>query len=133
MHGAELRIAETRAVNRALRKAYGIGLCSAEELGTATSNPPSPPETAALNGAVANGRVTEMRVRNRLVTLIRRHRLDSDEVKRYAAEFCGTETLRDASRTLVEDFVAKVENWAKQDLDGLRKHLSRYGHQEVAS
>ena len=29
---AELRMAETRAVNRALRKAYGIGLCSLEEL-----------------------------------------------------------------------------------------------------
>ena len=34
VHGAELRIAETRAVNRALRKAYGIGLCSVEELGS---------------------------------------------------------------------------------------------------
>ena len=33
VHGAEMRIAETRAVNRALRKAYGIGLCSVEELG----------------------------------------------------------------------------------------------------
>ena len=33
MRGAEMRIAETRAVNRALRKAYGIGLCSVEELG----------------------------------------------------------------------------------------------------
>ena len=33
VHGAELRVAETRAVNRALRKAYGIGLCSIEELG----------------------------------------------------------------------------------------------------
>src|SRR6202158_2616241 len=31
VHGAEMRIAETRAVNRALRKAYGIGLCSVEE------------------------------------------------------------------------------------------------------
>jgi hypothetical protein len=27
-NSAELRMAETRAVNRALRKAYGIGLCS---------------------------------------------------------------------------------------------------------
>ena len=26
--GAEMRVAETRAVNRALRKAYGIGICS---------------------------------------------------------------------------------------------------------
>src|SRR5258708_9791386 len=34
VHGAEMRIAETRAVNRALRKAYGIGLCSVEELGS---------------------------------------------------------------------------------------------------
>ena len=31
VRGAEMRIAETRAVNRALRKAYGIGICSVEE------------------------------------------------------------------------------------------------------
>src|ERR1022692_1797524 len=36
VHGAEMRVAETRAVNRALRKAYGIGICSVEEIG---SNP----------------------------------------------------------------------------------------------
>jgi HNH endonuclease len=34
MHGAEMRVAETRAVSRALRKAYGIGICSVEELGS---------------------------------------------------------------------------------------------------
>jgi hypothetical protein len=33
VRGAELRVAETRAVNRALRKAYGIGICSIEESG----------------------------------------------------------------------------------------------------
>src|ERR1700689_2157815 len=44
VRGAEMRIAETRAVNRALRKAYGIGLCSVEELGWAPrSNAPAPP------------------------------------------------------------------------------------------
>lgn len=126
MQGAELRIAETRAVNRALRKAYGIGLCSVEELGSAQPDPPPSPQAT-------NGRVTEMRVRNRLVTLIRRHRLDSEQVKRYAAEFCGTETLREASRSLVEDFVAKVESWPKEDLVGLRQHLSRYADHQVAS
>ena len=41
VRGAELRIAETRAVNRALRKAYGIGLCSVEELGAFSSPPRS--------------------------------------------------------------------------------------------
>ena len=38
VRGAEMRIAETRAVNRALRKAYGIGLCSVEELGAFSSS-----------------------------------------------------------------------------------------------
>ncbi len=37
IRGAEMRMAETRAVDRALRKAYGIGLCSVEELGTFSS------------------------------------------------------------------------------------------------
>jgi hypothetical protein len=32
VRGAEMRVAETRAVNRALRKAYGIGICSVEEI-----------------------------------------------------------------------------------------------------
>jgi hypothetical protein len=35
VHGAEMRVAETRAVNRALRKAYGIGLCSVGRLACA--------------------------------------------------------------------------------------------------
>ena len=32
VHGTEMQVAETRAVNRALRKAYGIGICSVEEI-----------------------------------------------------------------------------------------------------
>src|ERR1051326_8156333 len=43
MHGAEMRIAETRAVNRALRKAYAVGICSVEELGATIEPPPPPP------------------------------------------------------------------------------------------
>ena len=37
VRGAEMRVAETRAVNRALRKAYGIGICSIEEIGSSTT------------------------------------------------------------------------------------------------
>src|SRR5260221_10860439 len=44
VRGAEMRVAETRAVNRALRKAYGIGLCSVEELGWLTGSPGPPRE-----------------------------------------------------------------------------------------
>ena len=46
VRGAEMRVAETRAVNRALRKAYGIGLCSVEELGW-LSEPPKPAPASA--------------------------------------------------------------------------------------
>src|SRR6202167_4237104 len=42
VRGAEMRVAETRAVNRALRKAYGIGLCSVEELGSQPFSSESP-------------------------------------------------------------------------------------------
>src|SRR5450755_4450339 len=54
VRGAEMRVAETRAVNRALRKAYGIGLCSVEELGWASepSKSPSPPGNS--NGSHAS-------------------------------------------------------------------------------
>src|SRR6202162_2539435 len=44
VHGAVMRVAETRAVNRALRKAYGIGLCSVEELGFQPASIPPPRE-----------------------------------------------------------------------------------------
>ena len=57
VRGAEMRIAETRAVNRALRKAYGIGICSVEEIGstsgsTATASDPHkfPPQNTNGNG-----------------------------------------------------------------------------------
>src|ERR1700733_11875529 len=45
VRGAVMRMAETRAVSRALRKAFGIGLCSVEELGWASDpvKPPDPP------------------------------------------------------------------------------------------
>ena len=129
VRGAELRVAETRAVNRALRKAYGIGLCSVEELG-AHAPPPKPPAKVTRkipderpipgNG---NGRPL---LRDRLCQLIRQYRLDPEQVKRYAADFCGTQTLREASRALVEDFVNKLAEWAARDRAGLLCHLNRY-------
>ena len=102
VRGAEMRVAETRAVNRALRKAYGIGICSVEEIGT-IPNPASrklPPQNA--NG---NGNGTGPKVRDRLCQIIRQHKLDPELVKAYAVDFCGTKTLREATREQVENFV----------------------------
>jgi len=48
VHGAEMRVAETRAVNRALRKAYGIGICSVEEIGSFAEPPQSSRESKKL-------------------------------------------------------------------------------------
>src|SRR6266849_7055490 len=55
VHGAEMRVAETRAVNRALRKAYGIGICSVEEIGSFAEPTPSSRESKRLPPQPANG------------------------------------------------------------------------------
>lgn len=98
VHGAELRVAETRAANRALRKAYGIGICSVEEIGS-LQRPGAPerpvrklPPESANHGTNGNG----SRVRDRLCQIIRQHKLDAELVKSYAVDFCGTKTLREA-------------------------------------
>jgi hypothetical protein len=136
VHGAEMRVAETRAVNRALRKAYGIGLCSVEELGCSPrpsrpdrSNQNSPPTTNGNNGH-QNG---QPRLRDRLCLLIRQHHLDAGLVKAYAADYCGTPTLRDASREQVETFINDLAERAAKDRDGLICQLNSYSKsQEVA-
>ena len=124
VRGAEMRVAETRAVNRALRKAYGIGLCSVEELALHPSSfkPEKRFDTAGNNGS-ANG---QPRLRDKLCLLIRRYELDPNLVKRYAADFCGTETLRDASRDLVEAFVSTVSKEAANDRAALICKLNSY-------
>ena len=124
VRGAEMRVAETRAVNRALRKAYGIGLCSVEELGLHPSSfEPEKRFDAAANNGSANG---QPRLRDKLCLLIRRYELDPNLIKRYAADFCGTETLRDASRDLVEAFVSTVAKEAANDRAALICKLNSY-------
>jgi hypothetical protein len=83
VHGAEMRVAETRAVNRALRKAYGIGLCSVEELGwaprsNASGSSDQRKAVANVNNGHQNG---QPRLRDRLCLLIRQHQLDAALVK----------------------------------------------------
>jgi hypothetical protein len=128
VRGAEMRVAETRAVNRALRKAYGIGLCSVEELGSfsAPQMPVSPrPRSNSHEGAngSSNG---QPRLRDQLCLLIRQHDLDPTLVKAYAADFCGTATLKDASRDLVESFITQLASAAKKDRDALICKLNSY-------
>src|SRR5579864_1167581 len=124
VRGAEMRVAETRAVNRALRKAYGVGLCSVEELGSnAFAFEPTKQADPANSNGSSNG---QPRLRDKLCLLIRRYELDPNLIKRYAADFCGTETLRDASRDLVEAFVSRVAEEAANDRAALVCKLNSY-------
>ena len=129
VRGAEMRMAETRAVNRALRKAYGIGLCSVEEIGASpvlreSSAGPSkrPPQPSSGNG---NGNGAP-RVRDRLCQLIRQHQLEPELVKAYAVDYCGTSSLKEASRPQVERFVQHLADWAERDRDALLCQLNSY-------
>jgi len=132
VRGAELRVAETRAVSRALRKAYALSICSLEEL----KDLPSPSERVTEKGSTpthpngngsANG---QPRLRDKLCLLIRKYELDPNLVKRYAADFCGTETLRDAGRDLVEAFVSTVAQEAAKDRSALICKLNSYSQPE---
>jgi hypothetical protein len=129
VHGAEMRVAETRAVNRALRKAYGVGICSVEEIGSFAEQASSTRESKKLppqpvNGK--NGNYAGPKVRDRLCQLIRQHQLDANLVKSYAVDFCGTKTLREASREQVEGFVAHLADWATKDRNALLCQLNSY-------
>jgi hypothetical protein len=129
VHGAEMRVAETRAVNRALRKAYGIGLCSVEELGSPSGPPTSSVGSAQPHRFHAAGPSTNghhPRLRDQLCLLIRQHNLDSTLVKAYAADFCGTQALKDAGRDLVESFISHLAKAAKEDRDALVCKLNSY-------
>ena len=120
VRGAEMRVAETRAVNRALRKAYGIG--SVEEIGTL----PNPIEKLPPQNANGNGNGSGPKVRDRLCQIIRQHKLAPELVKAYAVDFCGTKTLRDASREQVENFVQQLADWAEKDRNALLCQLNSY-------
>ena len=136
VRGAELRIAETRAVNRALRKAYGIGLCSVEELGAFSSPSRSASIPAPSNGShPSNGSGNgQPRLRDQLCLLIRQYNLNPNLVKAYAADFCGTTSLSEASRDSVERFIAQLSKSAKENRDSLVCKLNAYAPaQEVTS
>ena len=134
VRGAELRMAETRALNRALRKAYGIGICSAEEIGSFAEPSQSSRESKKVPPQPANGNYGGPKVRDRLCQLIRHHQLDASLVKSYATDFCAVNTLRQATREQVENFVVHLADWAEKDRNALLCQLNSYlGQKEGAA
>jgi hypothetical protein len=131
VRGAEMRVAETRAVNRALRKAYGIGLCSVEELGWTPKESPQPSRNGgSAAGANGNGHSAAPRLRDRLCLLIREHQLDPTLVKAYAADYCGTPAIHNATKEQVEAFVNHLAERAAKDRAALLCHLNSFARPE---
>jgi len=132
VRGAEMRVAETRAVNRALRKAYGIGICSVEEIGPFAAPVERSANVRKLPPQTANGN-REPKLRDQLCLLIRQHGLDASLVKQYAAEFCGTKDLRQASREQVASFINHLAEQATKDREALVRQLSGYSQKEAGA
>jgi hypothetical protein len=130
-------MAETRAVNRALRKAYGVGICSLEEIGSFAG--PVPPTAAVAKippkSASSTNNGSGHRVRDRLCQIIRQHNLDPELVKAYAVDFCGTKALKDATREQIEEFVRRLAEAAEKDRAALVCQLNSYArpNQEVVA
>ncbi len=131
VRGAEMRVAETRAVNRALRKAYGIGICSVEELGS-NSGPFSAKQSPASNLAESANGNHHHPLRDRLCLLIRQHHLDPVLVKAYAADYCDVPELRKASREQVATFIRHLAEYSQSDREGLLAQLSSYAPKPVS-
>ncbi len=134
VRGAEMRVAETRAVNRALRKAYGIGICSVEEIGTIrrSSQIPElkklPPQTTNGNGngsarrfATASARSSASTTRSRTSQSLRCRLLRNEDSSR-------------SQREQVENFVQQLADWAEKDRNALLCQLNSYlGQKEGAA
>jgi len=89
-----------------------------------------PPKPARKDGSDGIG----PRVRDRLCQIIRSHQLDAELVKAYATDFCGTKTLREASREQVENFVQHLADWAQKDRNAVLCQLNSYArHEEGAA
>ena len=91
-----------------------------------SDNHARPIKPCASNGS-NNG---HPRLRDKLCLLIRKYELDPTLVKRYAADFCGTEALRDASRDLVEAFISTLAEEAAKDRAALVCKLNSYNQLE---
>ncbi len=134
VQGAEMRIAETRAVNRALRKAFGIGVWSIEEIGFPAEPPQKPPESRRRPPNMDNANGNGTSIRERLYQIICEHQLDPNLVKSYATDFCAVKTLREATREQVQNFVEHLSDWAQKDKNALLCQLNSYlGYKEGAA
>ena len=127
-----MRVAETRAVNRALRKAYGIGLCSVEELGSFSAPQKPVAATSPSNGHARIERLKQWpaQTAGQALPADSKIRTRSQPGETLCSRFLWHGTLRDAGRDLVEAFVSTVAEEAAKDRAALLCKLNSYSQPE---
>jgi len=96
-----------------------------EEIGSIATRPEPERNVRKLPPQPANGN-GQPKLRDQLCLLIRQHRLDASLVKQYAAEFCGTKDLRQASREQIQVFIAHLAESAATEREALLCKLNSY-------
>src|ERR1700733_5677775 len=98
-----------------------------KKLGSFSAPPlPNPKQAAPVYGNGNGSSHSQPRLRDQLCLLIRQFNLDPTLVKAYAVDFCGTEALKEASRDLVESFIAHISKAANEDRNALICKLNSY-------
>jgi hypothetical protein len=77
----------------------------------------------ALDAMLLRG---QPRLRDQLCLVIRHHNLDPTLVKAYAADCCGTPSLKEANRDLGQSFISHLTACAKETRDMLVFRLNSY-------
>ena len=127
VRGAETRVAETRAVNRALRKAYGIGICSVEEIAPTTPSGTAQVSRSCLRKRLRNGNGLAA---PKSATAFARSFANTSSmptlVKSYATDFCGVKSLREAPASRSRTSSQELSDWAEKDRNALLCQLNSY-------
>ena len=89
-------------------------------------------EPQRANGSYGNSNGQPC-LRDRLSQLIRQHQLDPTLVKLYAADYCGTQELRQASREQIASFINHLAEQATKDREALVCQLSGYGQKQAGA
>src|SRR5205814_8501819 len=113
--------------------ACGNGIGAVDEIHSRGSAPRSEHRHGKIPPQPTNGNYGGPKVRDRLCQLIRKHELDASLVKSYAVDFCGTKTLREATREQVENFVTHLADWAEKDRNALLCQLNSYPRSEAGA
>ena len=106
-HGLEM--AETRAVSRALRKAYAIGIPAIEEVKEGQPEQNAPADKKKLS---PEDPITENQ-RKRLFAIANEENISHDEIKLIIKEF-GYESTKDIKVKDYNEIIKRLEEYAKQ-------------------